>query len=385
MGNSQADFQPSHSLTLTFLTSMLLGQRHLERLNVPQAPGSTAFRHLCMSIFLQAAKAWTPAQSGAVQLTLPIWKTSLFVLVLLALTAWPARGSCEDGPLTRIGSQTLGGPTSWTDEVIHGGWRIQRHETFGHYRLLDARERRVTFGTMEDCFAELNCRRLSGQIAPMPEHVVITIHGLAGSRGIMEGLGAHLKEHGGFSVINFGYASTSGPIQKQAVALESVLRNLDGVREVSFVGHSMGCIVVRHLLFKLELQGNPPPISFRRMVMISPPNHGAEIADTVGQARLFQIVLGDVVDQFAPTKGWPLLEQQLAIPAFEFGIIAGGRGTEGGYMPRVAGDDDGLLSLQTHMLAGAHDFVQTGGLHQIMPRYKSVREETCKFLQTGHF
>ena len=291
----------------------------------------------------------------------------------------------QDGILSGLTSKTLGGPLNWTDEVVHGDWRIQKHATLGYYRLLDPKERRVTMGTMQDCFTELQQRRWSGEIAPMPESVVIVLHGLAGSRNIMEGLGNFLTEQGGMYVISVGYASTRGTIQEQAVALESVVRNLEGVREVSFVAHSMGNIVIRHLLYRFQVQGNPPPMEFKRMVMISPPNHGAEIADTIGQRQIFQLVLGDVVDQFAPDKGWSLLERQLATPTFAFGIIAGGRGNENGFLPRVPGDDDGLLSLNTQMLNGASDFIQTGGLHQLMPRYRSVREATLSFLQCGHF
>ncbi len=309
-----------------------------------------------------------------------LFLAELVILGNLAVVAWAG-----DGLLSGLGSQTMGGPIAWTDEVIHGDWRIQKCEALGHYRLLDPRERRIASGTIERCFCELQRRRHLGEIPPMPPHVVILLHGLAGSRGIMEGLGRYLEEQGGFTVINFGYASTSGTIQKQAVALESVLRNLEGVHEVSFVGHSMGNIVVRHLLYKLEVQGNPPPITFRRMVMISPPNHGAEIADTIGQLRFFKMILGEVVDQFAPDVGWPQLEKQLATPAFPFGIIAGGRGNNTGFLPRVSGDDDGLISIQTHELDGCSNFLQTGGLHQLMPRYKSVRQETLRFLQCGHF
>ena len=219
----------------------------------------------------------------------------------------------------------------------------------------------------------------------MPRHVVLLLHGLAGSRGFMGGLGDHLREHGQFYVINFGYASTKGSIQELSVALESVLRNLDGVHEISFVGHSMGNILVRHVLYRFEYYGNPPPLSFRRMVMISPPNHGADLADSIGQRKLIQLALGPVVDQFAPDKGWSSLERQLAIPPFEFGIITGGRGNEQGYLPVLPGDDDGLLSLQTHQLDGASDYIQVGGLHQLMPRYKDTKAATLRFLQQGRF
>ncbi len=284
-----------------------------------------------------------------------------------------------------FGLKTLGGPSCWTDHVIHGEWRIQKNELLGHFRLLDPKDRRIETGTVESCFYELERRKANGEIKPLPRHVVIVIHGLAGTRGFMAGLGKRLEEDGGYTVLNFGYASTKASIQELTVGLESVIRNLDGVSEVSLVAHSMGNILVRHMLYRFQVYNNPPPLVFCRMVMISPPNHGAELAETIGQRHLIKLVLGDVVDQFAPSIGWPALERQLAVPTFEFGIIAGGRGNDHGYLARVPGDDDALLSLQTHMLAGATDFLQVGGLHQLMPRYRSTKDATLRFLKFGHF
>ena len=283
------------------------------------------------------------------------------------------------------GLPTAGGRISWTDEVIHGQWRIQKHTVNNRYRLLDPHERRMAYGTFEQCFAELNRRRDTGQIAPMTTSVVLVIHGLGGSRSIMEDIAKHLRDAGNLQVISFGYASSQGLIQDHAVALESVLRNLHSVQQVSVVAHSMGNLVVRKMLFNLESQGNPMPIQFVRMVMISPPNHGVELADGIGQRRLFQLASGEVINQFARHRDWPQLEQQLATPDFAFGIIAGGRGNDRGYLSLIDGDDDGLLSLETQQLDGATEFLQTGGFHQLMTHYPSVQQATLSYLQTGHF
>ena len=73
-----------------------------------------------------------------------------------------------------------------------------------------------------------------------------------------------------------------------------------------------------------------PKVTFQRMVMISPPNHGAEIADTLTERdvtrELAELFAGEPAKQLAPKHGWPALEPQLATPSFEFGIIAGGTG-----------------------------------------------------------
>lgn len=281
--------------------------------------------------------------------------------------------------------KTLGGPTNWTDQAVHGDWRVQQNVDSGQYRLLDPRNRRLASGTFEHCFQQLELRRLRGEIAPMPRHVVIVMHGLAGTRHWMDELSDYLREKGGYTVLNVGYASRKGTIQQHTVALESVLRKLIGVEEVSFVCHSMSNIMVRHLLYRFQVCGNPPPLVFRRMVMISPPNHGACLADSLGQRHWIAHVMGEVVDQFAPSKDWPALERQLVTPWFEFGILAGGRGNDGGYSRAIPGDDDGLLSVQTHMLTGARDFCQVGGLHPLMPKLEKTQQSTLRFLNCGHF
>lgn len=281
--------------------------------------------------------------------------------------------------------KTFGGPVNWTDYVLHSGWRIQRHCIDGHYRLLDDRDRRVATGSVDDCFCEMKKRCEAGELARMPRHIVIVMHGLAGSRRLMRPLSNYLRDEGGYAVLNLGYASTKGTIQELTLGLESVLRNLCGVEEVSFVCHSMSNLMVRHLLYRMHRQANPPPVAIRRMVMISPPNHGAELADSLGQRCIFQLTLGEVVNQLALEKGWPCLRSQLEVPCFEFGIIAGGKCDEDGYLKAIPGDDDGIVALHSHYLPGASDFTQIGGLHQIMPLYRDTKEATLTFLKLGHF
>jgi hypothetical protein len=153
----------------------------------------------------------------------------------------------------------------------------------------------------------------------------------------------------------------------------------------------MGNIVVRKYLKDLEklTPAMRPQVTFGRMVMISPPNHGAEIADELGAnpmlAQAAELLAGEAAKELAPKQGWPTLEPQLAIPSFPFGIIVGGRGNDEGYLPMVPGDDDGLLSVATQKLAGASDYIQTGGLHQLMPNYEEVRAATLSFLKNGYF
>ena len=312
-------------------------------------------------------------------------------LLLLVSAGCASRVVRAEGPLRggllRRGAPTMGGVFVWSDEVVFHDYRIQKHAVIGHYRLLDPGNNRLTFGSFADCMSELEKIKAEKNLGPMPENVVVMLHGLGAGRQYMQGLADYLQTEGGMTVVNVGYPSTMGKMEDYAASLDSVIRHLEGTKNISFVAHSMGNIVVRKYLYDVEhlTPAMRPPVTFQRMVMISPPNHGAEIADKLGDNKLVQMAAGEPVEELARDKGWPALEETLATPDFEFGVIAGGRGDDEGYLPGIPGDDDALLSIDTMKLAGASDFVQTGGIHQLMARYKVVRAATLAFLQNGYF
>jgi pimeloyl-ACP methyl ester carboxylesterase len=309
----------------------------------------------------------------------------LFLLLLLSYSTARA----EPG-LLGFGGKTLGGAFTFSDEVVYQGWRIQKHAIIGHYRLLDPNDRRHARGSFQHCLEELEKAKVAMKIAPLPKEVVIVMHGLGASRKWMDSLSEYLEEEGGYTVVNVGYPSTMGKIEEHAHTLTSVIQHLEGVETVSFVAHSMGNIVIRHCLNDMAAlpASEQPEITYKRFVMISPPNHGAGMADKVAGtslAKIAEMVGGEAVDQLAPGKGWPSLEKRLATPSFDFGIIVGGQGDDEGYLDTIPGDDDMLLSVETSKLAGASDFVQVKNIHQTMPKNEQVQSYTLRFLETGAF
>lgn len=308
------------------------------------------------------------------------------VLAAVAVTATRA-GAEQASGFFSTGVPTLGGRFVWSDEVVDHGWRVQKHAVIGHFRLLDASDRRQAFGSFDTCLAKLNEVKKAENFPPNPKEVTIVLHGLGAGRQFMEGLSEYLEENGNLATINVGYPSTLEDIDSYAASLDSVIRHLDGVERVNFVAHSMGNIVIRRYLNNLSRldPAMRPPIKFGRMVMISPPNHGAELADQWADNKLVEMAAGKPLEQLAPSKGWPELERQLTTPEFPFGIIVGGRGDAEGYLDAIPGDDDGLLSVDTSKLAGAADFIQTKGIHQLMPQYKEVRAAALSFLKNGYF
>jgi pimeloyl-ACP methyl ester carboxylesterase len=285
------------------------------------------------------------------------------------------------------GFPTLGGGFVWSDEIWFHDWKIQKHAVIGHYRLVDPQNRRHAFGSFETCLAKLEQIKKERQFPPLPKHVVIVMHGLGAPGKFMDGMVSYLRDKGNLAAINIEYPSTLEDIDSYAASLESVIRHMEGVEQVDFVAHSMGNIVIRRYLGNVDRLSPDmrPKVKYGRMVMIAPPNHGAELADRFADSKLVGMVAGKPLEQLAPSKGWPELEKQLVTPDFEFGVIAGGKGDDEGYFDAIPGDDDGLLSVATTKLAGATDFLQTGGVHQLMPQYKEVRAATLSFLLNGYF
>ncbi|MGI9429009.1 MAG: esterase/lipase family protein, partial [Bythopirellula sp.] len=308
-------------------------------------------------------------------------------LFLILLSYSSARA--ESRGLFGLGGRTFGGGFTFSDEVVYQDWRIQKHAIIGHFRLIDPNDRRHARGSFEHCLEELQKIKVEKNLSPMPKEVVIVMHGLGASRKWMNSLSDYLEENGRLSVVNVGYPSTMGEIGTHANTLTNVIKHLDGVETVSFVAHSMGNIVIRHCLADMAAMppSEQPQITYKRFVMIAPPNNGAGMAETVGQremlSKLVEMVGGEAVDQLNPSKGWPTLEQRLATPNFEFGIIVGGQGDDEGYLPNIPGDDDMLLSVETSKLAGASDFAQVKGVHQTLPKNEQVQSYTLRFLEHG--
>ena len=313
------------------------------------------------------------------------WRSLLLASFLVSVLAM-APVQAESG-LFGLGTRTFGGAFTWSDEVVYQGWRVQKSAVIGHHRLIDPDDRRKTFGTFEHCLAELDQIKTKEKLAPLPREAVIVLHGLGASRRWMNNLSDFLSEEGDLEIVNVGYPSTMGQIGEHARSLQSVIQHLDGVETVSFVAHSMGNIVIRHTLNDLATlpSAQQPKITYKRFVMIAPPNHGAMAADRFADNKLANLFGGDAVNQLAPSKGWETLERRLATPDFEFGIIVGGTGDDEGYLRGVPGDDDMLLSVETSKLAGARDFVQVKGIHQSLPKDEAVQDYTLRFLETGAF
>ncbi len=283
-----------------------------------------------------------------------------------------------------ITAPTGGGKQFWTDRFVHHGWRIQQNVYTGHYRLLDDKDFRRAWGTYDECRRAFEGFRTSSQLPPVRGKVVVTLHGLGRTRQSMAGIGSYLAEEGKFTWINVTYASTRDTIDAHAGALADIVNQFTEAEEINFVAHSMGNLVIRRYLAN-RAQAGPqeqgPPLG--RIVMLAPPNQGAQLAEKLHNNKLFQLIYGLSGSQLSGS--WSEIERRLAVPSCPFGILAGGRGEGGMNNPVIEGDDDFVVTVDETRLAGAAGFLIVPELHTFFMDDPMVRECTLRFLQHGYF
>ncbi|MEZ6112711.1 MAG: hypothetical protein R3C99_17125 [Pirellulaceae bacterium] len=280
---------------------------------------------------------------------------------------------------------TLGGKQFWADELLFHEWRIQRHVYTGHCRLLDDRNHRRAWGGFGHCRQELERLKQTLELPPMKPRAVIVLHGIWGTRSRMDDLVDAMRADVDQEVLVVAYPSTRADLDAHAESLGRILKNLDGVREVSFVAHSLGNLVIRRYLATLKdaPADQRPVFELKRVVMLGPPNHGAQLATRFRENSLFRTTWGPAGVLLA--TDWTEVEPDLALPPCPFGIIAGGCGDDAGYNPLLPGDDDFVVRVEETRLPGAADFLVVPVLHSSMMGNESVQQATIRFLQHGYF
>lgn len=208
---------------------------------------------------------------------------------------------------------------------------------------------------------------------------VILLHGLGRTKYSMNHIAERLKDLG-YRVWNEGYPSTEKGIAslvsdhvRPAVEWAEKL----GARKIHVVSHSLGGILIR-----AYLQENTLPIG-SRIVMLSPPNKGSEVVDTLKSFSLYRWIMGPAGQELGTSSD--SFPNRLKPVAADIGIIAGTRSMEPWFSMLIPGQDDGKVSVESTKLEEMNDFLAVKSTHPFIMNDRQVIDQVIIYIGRGRF
>lgn len=214
--------------------------------------------------------------------------------------------------------------------------------------------------------------------ASAPDCVVL-LHGLGRGPGSMHKLEQRLAE-AGYVTWNEGYPSRSAPVEELAeryVGAALADCRARGTPRVHFVTHSLGGILVRQYL-----QTHAVP-ELGRIIMLSPPNGGSEVAEHLRHYALYRWAMGPAASELGTDADG--VARRLGAMTAECGIITGSSSLDPWFAAWVPSPSDGKVSVASARLDGMRDFLVVPHSHAFIMRDAEVISEVLYFLEHGRF
>ncbi len=213
---------------------------------------------------------------------------------------------------------------------------------------------------------------------------VIFIHGMARTSYSMSGIRRFFKKNS-FHTVNIGYRFNYAPIEELSQtlipeALEECSKKQ--FKKVHFVTHSLGGIILRHYLEKIEV-----PQKLGRVVMLAPPNKGSALIDKLGNYDFIELWNGPAGAQLS-SHADSLPNQLGGAFDYQLGIIAG---DEVSFLDRILKSimgntpHDGKVTVESTKLEGMTDHLVLGLNHTNIMKSKEVYKQSLNFIQHGFF
>lgn len=278
-------------------------------------------------------------------------------------------------------TKTLGGMQFWTDYRWNAGCRLQRNAITYRWRVLDSNDMRHAWGSLEDCKPAFEGLVQQNSANPIANHVIFLMHGLMRTPRSMRSLSKFLTVKNLGTTIAPSYASSRGAVATHAAAFRELVETLPGKPTIDVIGHSLGNIVVRHAIADWQRNGDPAGVLARmkHMVMLGPPNQGANIARQLAKTGLFGLVTGKGGLELG--RDWGELQSRLAIPPFPFAIVAGKLESKFVSNPLVEGEGDFVVSIDETHLDGAAIEIEVPVLHSFLMDDPAVHAFVAQFIQ----
>ncbi|MHC4453657.1 MAG: esterase/lipase family protein [Planctomycetota bacterium] len=216
-------------------------------------------------------------------------------------------------------------------------------------------------------------------IAEAKKECVIVLHGMGRTKNSMNRIEKSLVKDN-YNVWNESYPSRSENIEKLAVEhIEKGLAfcNKAKAETIHFVTHSLGGIMVRYYLQEHKID------NLGKIVMLSPPNKGSEVADFLKDVYVYKLAMGPAGQQLG-TDSNSLPKSMRSIEA-NVGIITGNKTLDPWFSPLIPGADDGKVSVESAKLEEMSDFMVVESTHAFIMRNALVIDQIKYFLKHGIF
>ncbi|MEN8199877.1 MAG: alpha/beta fold hydrolase [Thermodesulfobacteriota bacterium] len=212
---------------------------------------------------------------------------------------------------------------------------------------------------------------------------VVLLHGMGRRYHSMSDMQERLLA-AGYHTVNAGYPSTRASVESIVAdcfmpALTRCRNSSPKPTAIHFVTHSLGGIVVR----KGILENRPPELG--RVVMLSPPNRGSALVDTLRDWKMYQWLNGPAGQQLSTAPD--SVPNQLGPVDYPVGVITGDRYAffDAWFSHVIPGEDDGKVSVERARLEGMSDFLVVHASHPFIMDSDYVQDETVHFLKHGSF
>lgn len=199
---------------------------------------------------------------------------------------------------------------------------------------------------------------------------VFLLHGLGRTPFSMSCLARHIRASG-YTVVNFGYPSSSRSVSELADLLFEEVRRHPAQR-VHFVTHSLGGIVVRACLKQHGIS------NLGRVVMLSPPNQGSEVADRLRQSRVYRWATGPAGQELGTEPD--SAPNALGPVDFPLGVIAGSSSFNPLFSGWIIGPDDGKVAVSRARVEGMRGFMVVPRTHAFIIWDSAVARRVIRFL-----
>ena len=212
----------------------------------------------------------------------------------------------------------------------------------------------------------------------LTQDTIVFLHGLGRTWLSMAWLAAQARRRG-YAVMNHGYRSRRHSIAEHAEQLRIVVGAISGQGRIHFITHSLGGIVVRAMLADRSAR----PGRLGRVVMLSPPNQGSELADFFAGNSIYHSVLGPAAGELG--TGGDSTPIRLGPVDFDVGIITGERSFTPLSSYIFPGPGDGKVSVERAQVEGMRDFRVVRHSHSFIMYGAQVAEAAFHFLERGRF